>query len=241
MLDTFFSLCYNTIKQEKGENKLKKNIYCTLDTETFGGAAFPQGIYHLAGIIHDNKGNIFATFNYLIAEHYEEIEKDSYAKKNFYKYLSMIQNGDITMIASEKDAVGEVDALCDFYNVKYLMAYNSAFDFVKTKCKALIENREFIDIYLATLQTITHLKKYAKFCRENNYRSNSGKSVATSAESVFAYLSNNAEYKEEHTALEDSKIEMQIFLACYKMHKKITKNCHAWDCHENKVFPSWVE
>ena len=38
-----------------------KNIYCTLDTETFGGAAFPKGIYHLAGIIHDRQGNILAT------------------------------------------------------------------------------------------------------------------------------------------------------------------------------------
>ena len=74
-----------------------KNIYCTLDTETFGGASNPKGIYHLAGIIHDRQGNILATFNYLIAEHYEEIEKDDYAKKNFFKYLEMIQNGIVTL------------------------------------------------------------------------------------------------------------------------------------------------
>lgn len=218
-----------------------KNIYCTLDTETFGGASNPKGIYHLAGIIHDRQGNILATFNYLIAEHYEEIEKDSYAKKNFHKYVAMIKEGIVTMIATEKEAVNAVDALCNFYNVRYMMAYNTGFDFCKTECRMLIENREFIDIYLMTVQTITHIKKYAKFCRENNFRSASGKSVATSAESVFAYLTGNTEYKEEHTALEDSKIEMQIFLACVATHKKYTKNIHQWDCKKGKCFPRWAE
>ena len=217
-----------------------KNIYCTLDTETFGGAATPKGIYHLAGIIHDREGAILATFNYLIAEHYEEIEKDDYAKRNFHKYQGMIEDGIVTMISSEVAAVEMVNSICEFYGVRYMMAYNSGFDFVKTVCRSLIENREFIDIYLMSVQTITHLKKYADFCRENGFRSSSGKSVATSAESVYAYLTNNTEYKEEHTAFEDSKIEMQIFLACQKMHKKYTKNMHMWDCRKGKCFPKWV-
>ena len=42
---------------------------------------------------------------------------------------------------------------------------------------------------------------------------------------------------EEHTALKDAEIEMEIFLACLKMHKKYTKNVHQWDCKENKCFP----
>ena len=217
-----------------------KNIYCTLDTETFGGAATPKGIYHLAGIIHDREGTILATFNYLIAEHYEEIEKDDYAKRNFHKYQQMINDGIVTMISSEVAAVEMVNSICEFYGVRYMMAYNSGFDFVKTICRSLIENREFIDIYLMSVQTITHLKKYADFCRENGFRSSSGKSVATSAESVYAYLTNNTEYKEEHTAFEDSKIELQIFLACQKQHMKYTKNKHCIDCHEeNKFFPSF--
>lgn len=216
-----------------------KNIYCTLDTETFGGASFPKGIYHLAGIIHDRQGNILATFNYLIAEHYDEINKNEYAKRNFQKYQELIADGVVTMIPTEDLAVEMVNAICDFYGVRYMMAFNSAFDFVKTACYSLIENREFIDIYLMSLQTITHLKKYATFCRENGFRSRSGKNVATSAESIYAFLTNNAEYKEEHTAFEDSKIEMEIFLACLKTHKKYTKNAHAWNCPHGKCFPKW--
>ena len=213
---------------------MNKNIYCTLDTETFGGAVNPKGIYHLAGIIHDKQGNIIAVFNYLISEHYEEIEKDSYAKKNFYKYLNMINDGEITMISTEQEAINAVNELCNFYNVKYMMAYNSGFDFCKTMCRQLIEEREFIDIYLMALQTITHIKKYARFCHENNLKS--------SSLSIYAYITNNAKYSEEHTAMEDSKIEMQIFIACEKCHKKYTKNLHAFDrTADGKKFPRWNE
>lgn len=217
-----------------------KNIYCTLDTETFGGASNPEGIYHLAGFIHDREGHVIAPFNYLIAEHFDKINVDEYAKKNFGRYLRMVAEGTVTMVDTEAHAVQMVDALCSCYGVRYMMAYNSAFDFGKTACRELIENREFIDIYLMALQTITHLKKYAKFYRENGLRSASGKSCATSAESVYAYLTGNAEYEEEHTALEDSKIEMQIFLACLRTHKAYKKNVHQWDCKKGKCFPKWV-
>lgn len=220
---------------------MRKNIYCTLDTETFGGCANPKGIYHLGGIIHNRQGEIYATFNYLIAEHYHEIEQDSYAKQNFNKYFEMIQDGIVTMIVTEKQAVAMVNELCNFYNVNYIMAYNTAFDLIKTQCRELINDRDFIDIYLMTVQTLTHLKKYATFCINNQLKSSSGKTVSTTAQTVYAYLTNNANYIEEHTALEDAKIEMQIFLACLKTHKKFNRNIHQWDCKENKIFPKYAE
>jgi len=235
--DRFFWIDrFERVKNEKPS--FISNVYCTLDTETFGGASCPEGIYHLAGIIHDRKGNVKATFNYLIMEYYDKIEKDSYAKKNFHRYEEMLVNGVVTCIDTEQHAVEMVDALCKFYNVKYMMAYNAGFDFCKTACYRLIENREFIDIWLMAVQTITHIKKYATFCRQNWLYSNSGKSVSTSAETMYSYITNNPHYEEEHTALEDSKIEMAIFLACLKTHKKFVKNkfCGAyWD--SMKYFP----
>lgn len=216
---------------------MKKNnyYYCTFDTETWGGVICPKGVYNLSGFIHDRKGKIIAPFNYLIAEYFEEINKDSYSKKNFHRYLEMIERGEITMVNTEEEAIQAVKNLCDFYNVRYIMAYNTGFDLCKTKCKKLIENREFIDIYLMALQTIGTYKKYEKFCIENKLMSKSnGKKIAKTAESMYAYLTNNPNYKEEHTALEDSKIEMQIFLGCLKTHKKFTKNTHAWDMFHKK-------
>ena len=61
-----------------------KNIYCTLDTETVGGASAPTGMYNLGCTIHDRQGKIFATCSLLVMEHYDEIREDDYAKKNFH-------------------------------------------------------------------------------------------------------------------------------------------------------------
>ena len=57
---------------------MRKTIYCTLDTETVGGASTPTGMYNLGCVIHDNQGNIFATTSMLVMEHYDKIKKDSY-------------------------------------------------------------------------------------------------------------------------------------------------------------------
>lgn len=215
-----------------------KNIYCTLDTETFGGASKPKGIYHLGGFIHDRETNVCGAFNYVIAEHYNEIQKDSYAKKNFERYERMVAEGVATMVATEQEAIDAVNRLCDYYNVRYMMAFNSGFDFTKTACRELLENREFIDIWLMAMQTLTFRKKYQTFCRENGFFSASKKSCSTSAETVYAYLTGNAEYIEEHTALEDSRDEMKIFKACIDSHQKFTKNVHCFDYPDRfRLFP----
>lgn len=222
---------------------MRKNVYCLIDTETVGGASNPTGMYNLAGFIHDRKGNIICSFNYLVAELYDEIAKDSYAKKNFHKYEEMVKNGEITMVATERDAINNVKSLCDFYNVNICTAFNTGFDYTKTVCRELLENREFIDLYLASVQTIL-TKRYANFCFENVLQSKSKKSIATSAESFYAYLVNDSSFSEEHIALDDCRIELEIFKAIMKTHKKIVKNCHFFDYFKEhkcwKTIPAWV-
>lgn len=214
-----------------------KTMYCTLDTETVGGASEPTGMYNVGCTIHDRNGNIFATCSMLVMEHYDEIRNDDYAKKNFPLYEQRLKTGEMSAVATETEAVEIVRNLCKFYNVKYVMAYNSAFDFTKTACRDLLNDFEFIDIYLMALQTITHLKGFQKFCIENGFKSASGKTCSTTAQTVYAFITDNADYEEEHTALNDALIEMAIFEKCLAMHKKFSKNVHQWDCRENKCFP----
>ena len=203
-------------------------IYCTLDTETVGGATKPTGFYHLGGIIHDRQGNVIGCFNYLIAEMFDLIKEDDYAKKNFDLYLEMLQEGTATLIDTQENAIAMVNAICNYYNVNVMIAYNSGFDFGKTSCGDLLEGREFIDLWLMALETICQKVSYQRFCAENGRFNNKG-NCRTNAESVYAYLINEPTYCEEHTALEDSKIELEIFKACIKMHKKFTPNCHWFD------------
>ena len=219
---------------------MRKTMYCTLDTETVGGATIPNGTYNFGATIHDKDGNIVATVSLLAMEHYEAIRHDDYAKKNFHLYEERLRTGEMSAVATEDEAVEIIRNLCHFYGVKYVMAYNSAFDFCKTSCCRLLDDFEFIDLYLMALQTITHQKRFSKFCHENNLRSRSGKSCATSAEAVYAYITNDPDYIEEHTALSDALIEMAIFVKCYSLHKRFTKNCHQIDgSWSSKCFPKW--
>ena len=213
------------------------NMYCTLDTETVGGASTPKGFYHFGGVIHNRNGEVVGCFNYLIAEMLDEIEFDDYAKKNIDLYREMLASGTATLIDTQENAVAVVNATLNYYNVNVMTAFNSGFDYVKTMCAELLEGREFIDLWLMSLETICQKASYRKFCEESG-RYNKKGNCKTNAESVYAYLTNNHNYCEEHTALEDSKIELEIFKACIKSHKKFTKNCHCWDC-ENKfdLFP----
>ena len=204
-------------------------IYCTLDTETVGGATTPEGFYHLAGIIHDRQGNIFGCFNYLVADMLDRIEFDEYAKKNMPLYTVMLQEGSATLVDTQENAIAMVNAICEYYNVQTMMAFNSGFDYCKTMCRDLLEGREFIDIWLMALETICQKASYKKFCAENG-RYNKKGNCRTNAETVYAYLTDTPEFCEEHTALEDSKIELEIFNACIKSHKRFTQNCHCFDC-----------
>ena len=221
---------------------MPKTIYCTLDTETVGGACAPTGMYNLGAVIHDADLNIIASVSYLVMEHYDAIARDDYAKRTFPLYQERISNGHLTAVVSEKEAVEALSNLCYFYGVKYVMAFNTGFDFCKTICRELLDEFEFIDIYLMALQTITHKKSYQKFCNEHKLFSKSGKSCATSAQAIYAYITGNPDYLEEHTAHSDAMIEMRIFHECRKMHKKYTKNCHQWNCKDfkSKCFPKIV-
>lgn len=204
---------------------MRKNIYCTLDTETVGGAAHPTGMYNLGCVIHDKNGNIYASTSMLVMEHYNEIAKDDYAKKNLPIYQNSIQNGTMTAVATEEDAVRIVHDLCKMYGVKYVMAWNSAFDFGKTACKSLLEDFEFIDIWLMFFQTIAPQKKYNKFCCENGYLTKRH-NVSMTAETAYRFLTQNEDFSEEHTAFSDANIEMALFVACMRTHKKFTRNVH---------------
>jgi hypothetical protein len=203
-------------------------MYCTLDTETVGGASKPLGFYHLGGIIHDRQGEVTGCFNYIVAEMLPYVLNDDYAKKNIGLYFKMLLEGTATLIDTQENAIKVVNSTLNFYNVNVMTAYNSGFDYCKTICAELLEGREFIDLWLMALETICYKASFKRFCAESRRYNNKG-NCKTNAETVFAYLTNAPNYCEEHTALEDSKIELEIFKACIKSHKKFTPNTHWFD------------
>lgn len=111
------------------------------------------------------------------------------------------------------------------YKVKEIWAYNCSFD--KSMMSRLFDddtltkiNCEWLDIWSAIVMTKCVTKKYVDFCKANKFMTDRG-NCKTSAEVVYAYLTNNINFVEEHTGLSDAKIEYDILMIAKKTKKKI--------------------
>lgn len=67
------------------------------------------------------------------------------------------------------------------------------------------------DIWGLACEYLLNTDEYRNTCLANNWITASGKYYQTSAEKAFAYLMNNWEFLESHTAIEDAEIESAIF------------------------------
>lgn len=67
------------------------------------------------------------------------------------------------------------------------------------------------DIWGLACEYLLNTDEYRNTCLANNWITASGKYYQTSAEKVFAYLMNDWEFLESHTAIEDAEIESAIF------------------------------
>ena len=191
-----------------------------LDTETLG--VFDPSVYDLGYLIYDDADGIIKTRDYITSEIFDDERKmktayyadklpiyhkrlaDGYCKKIKWAYALRMLKRDINK-----------------YKVDGIYAYNSRFDtraIAKTCEKLGIKSNPTADgikdIWKGlTDPHITSTKEYKEFCRRNGFMTKHKKPrPQAKAETVFRYLTGQTDYTEEHTALEDSKIELEILL-----------------------------
>lgn len=118
------------------------------------------------------------------------------------------------------------------YEVKETYAYNSPFDekVFNFNCdwyKNLnpFDEMPIHDIRGYAIEFIVD-DDYKEFCTENNYFTDNG-NYSTTAEVMYRYLTQNVFFIEDHTALSDSRIEMEILLYCLDRGADITRD---YDC-----------
>ena len=92
--------------------------------------------------------------------------------------------------AVKRDGIPEFDP----YNFQFRNNFYPIFDIWGLACEYLLNTDE-----------------YRNTCLANNWITASGKYYQTSAEKAFAYLMNDWEFLESHTAIEDAEIESAIF------------------------------
>jgi hypothetical protein len=116
------------------------------------------------------------------------------------------------------------------YSVVFGYAYNCAFDidkFEKTAQKYGLENPianlPIFDIWAYAVNYICYSKDYIAWAKENEIFTQKEIYISTSVESVTKYLNKDLNFVEEHTALSDTKWEVNILLKCLRLGCDITK------------------
>lgn len=110
----------------------------------------------------------------------------------------------------------------DFENFEIALAfaYNSTFDekVFDFNCEWLKCNNPFDDVEIRDIMCFVHTfiaftQDYQDFCEKHSLFTDNG-NYSTTAESLYKYISGNVDFIEEHTALADSEIELEILKTC---------------------------
>ncbi len=192
-----------------------------LDTETLG-LENPL-IYDVGYIIYDTelKAKIKEK-SYVIKQVFdnEALMKSAYYYKKKPLYIERIKSGYSKKIGWGS-LVNYLKKDIEKYNINFVGAFNSRFDynaFAKTcalydKVNPLAMLDPVENDIMGISKIITDTDDYKKYCESNGFMTKHAKPrPQRKAETIYSYLTKNVEYEEEHTGLEDSKIELHILL-----------------------------
>ena len=191
-----------------------------LDTETLG--LTEPAVYDLGYLIYDTAdGNIIVARDYITREIYDDDRKmqTAYYYNKRPVYEERLADGYCKKVAW-RDACRILKRDINKHKPDGIYAYNSRFDTrsIQTTCDLLkVKNPTadgIRDIWKGmTDPHITQTDDYKEFCRRNGFMTKHKKPrPQEKAETVYRYLTKQTDYQEEHTALEDSKIELKILL-----------------------------
>ena len=232
--------------------------YLILDTETAGNVNDRETlrVYDVAWQITDKNFMPIVSRRFLVQEVFfgmADAMQSAYYAKKLPQYYEEIAQGNVKVVHLA-DIYKQLAADCKEYKIKELWAYNASFDqdALNTTCKVVSNGLKswFIPygvkvccIQHLAAQTILNRPTYFKFAARHGLYSKATGNVKTNAEAAYSYLIGDENYKEEHTALEDVKIERQILAACKRVRKgkKDKKpSFHAWK-KPQKAWREWLE
>lgn len=200
-----------------------QNNVMVLDTETVGSFGRPL-IHDIGWKIVDKEFNTLQEVRYLVKEFHEEQQwvlnaSDFYRTKHSL-YKKAIADKEVELKPWKEIEKEMLNALRT-YKVKVLSAYNLAFDYKalkytnhffnveNEKFMSVIDKKTFLCIWNLACDTILDTDDYRQYATMKNFISEKG-NYLTNAESCYAYLIGNEDFEEEHTALADVQIEVEI-------------------------------
>lgn len=202
------------------ENKMLVDVETANDTDC-------ALTYDISTRMVDAQGQILIQHAFVVRDVFNDMRdvvKQAFYADKIPEYISDLQNHNRQMrnfMTIRRVLLTEMKQ----YNCNTVVAYNARFDrnalnntlryLTKSRFRWFFPyNTEFICIWNMACQTVCQTKEYKEFAELNNLISNHGKNYRATAETVYAFLTNNPDFTEEHKGLEDVKIEQEIMFHC---------------------------
>lgn len=245
MKNNYF-IALNSKPMEKLQNRSKglaplnlskaKGNMLLFDTETIGDItkgekAFPYDV----SFINILKRQITHKIAYINKDIYdnEYLMNNAFYKNKIPFYNEKLATDKDYKKVSDKELLLNLNKFIKENKIRYFLAFNVKFDYAsinnlydKVGVKNEFKKLRLIDIWkIATdmLEMFPQLyESYMLFCYRNNYITESGKNVKTSAEIFNRWVNNDLNFIENHTGLEDTLCEYNILLKLLWYYEKQT-------------------
>ena len=205
---------------------------CVFDTETT--SIDKPFVYNIGWVIYDtDTKSILNTADYVVEQiwHNRELFTTAYYADKREQYVKDMRGKKVRM-----EKLGYItQTMCRVfkaYEVKLAFAYNSSFDVrvFDFNCEWFKVINPFDDMLVIDIRGMVHraiafTSKYQRFCEDNALFTEHG-NYSTTAESVYRFITEDTEFIEEHTALADARIELDILKEC----------CDKYGCEWEKAY-----
>ena len=207
-----------------------------IDTETIGSLFVQESVlpFEIGMKVYDLENmKVVKEKSYLVRKFFNNkyIMLSTFSATKYPNYFEKLENDKRYKTMSVNDISKDIEKTIQRYGIKIMVAHNGNFD--KTAMARLFEDFETNNPFkkldlLDTMEIskiITFSKDYANYCIANKdilnsvkdscFITNSGR-VRTTAQAIYSYLTQNPNFEESHTGLEDIDIEIEIFKASYQ-------------------------
>lgn len=220
----------------------RKKYMIVIDTETCPVDAlldevspYNMFVYDCGWAVVDKQGNVYKSRSYLNADIFldeKDLMKSAYYAEKIPMYWEGVKNGTRKLKSFyniRKKLLKDIEK----FGVTEIYAHNMRFDYgtlnntqrylTKSKYRYFFpKNVEICDTLKMARQILGKMPSYKNFCVENGFMTKNNR-LRFTAEIIYRFLTDNLDFVESHTGLEDVMIEKEILAYCYRQHKAMNR------------------
>lgn len=202
-----------------------------IDTETTNSLDDPL-CYDVGFAVINPKGEILESHSYVVADIFldDELMESAYFKDKIPQYWEDIKNGKRLLRRFKTIKMILADVVKQ-YGVKIIVAHNARFDYrsLNLTQRFLTSSKyryffpfgiEIWDSLKMAREILKSNSDYENFCYDNGFLTKRLCRRYT-AEILYKFLTNDLDFEESHTGLEDVEIEKEIFAYCVAQNPQI--------------------